>query len=158
MYVAMMGAEGLTKATKMAILNANYIATRLGQCFPALYSGRNGRIAHECILDFRGFKKVTVEDVAKRLMDYGYHAPTMSWPVAGTLMIEPTESESMAELDRFCEAMEAIHAEILKVENGEADAQDNVFGSTPRTQPKPWSAATGRMPTRARLPPSRWPG
>ena len=133
MYVAMMGADGLTKATKMAILNANYIATRLGKCFPVLYSGRNGRIAHECILDFRGFKKVTVEDVAKRLMDYGYHAPTMSWPVVGTLMIEPTESESLAELDRFCEAMETLHAEILKVENGEADAQDNVLKHAPHT-------------------------
>ena len=133
MYVAMMGADGLTKATKMAILNANYIATRLGKCFPVLYSGRNGRIAHECILDFRGFKKVTVEDVAKRLMDYGYHAPTMSWPVSGTLMIEPTESESLAELDRFCEAMETLHAEILKVENGEADAQDNVLKHAPHT-------------------------
>ena len=133
MYVAMMGADGLTQATKMAILNANYIATRLSKSFPVLYSGRNGRIAHECILDFRGFKKITVEDVAKRLMDYGYHAPTMSWPVAGTLMIEPTESESLAELDRFCEAMEAIHAEIIQVENGEADALDNVLKHAPHT-------------------------
>jgi glycine dehydrogenase len=133
MYIAMMGGQGLTDATMVAILNANYIATRLSKCFPVLYSGRNGRVAHECILDFRGFKKVTVEDVAKRLMDFGYHAPTMSWPVAGTLMIEPTESESKAELDRFCEAMEQIHAEILRVESGAIDALDNPLKNAPHT-------------------------
>jgi glycine dehydrogenase len=133
MYIAMMGPQGLVDATKTAILNANYIASRLNKCFPLLYSGRNGRIAHECILDFRGFHKITVEDVAKRLMDYGYHAPTMSWPVAGTLMIEPTESESKAELDRFCDAMERIHAEIVRIENGELDAADNPLKHAPHT-------------------------
>ncbi len=133
MYVAMMGSKGLTDATKVAILNANYIAARLSKCFPVLYTGRTGRVAHECILDFRDFHKVTVEDVAKRLMDFGYHAPTMSWPVAGTLMIEPTESESKAELDRFCEAMEHIHAEIMRVENGELDAADNPLKHAPHT-------------------------
>ena len=133
MYIAMMGTSGLTDATKMAILNANYIATRLSKCIPVLYSGRNGRVAHECILDFRGFHKVTVEDVAKRLMDYGFHAPTMSWPVGGTLMIEPTESECKAELDRFCEALESIHGEIMRVENGELDAADNPLKHAPHT-------------------------
>jgi glycine dehydrogenase len=133
MYIAMMGTAGLTDATMYAILNANYIATRLGKCFPVLYSGRNGRVAHECILDFRGFKKVTVEDVAKRLMDFGYHAPTMSWPVAGTLMIEPTESESKAELDRFCEAMEQIHAEIMAIESGAISDKDNPLKNAPHT-------------------------
>ena len=133
MYIAMMGTAGLTDATMYAILNANYIATRLGKCFPVLYSGRNGRVAHECILDFRSFKKVTVEDVAKRLMDFGYHAPTMSWPVAGTLMIEPTESESKAELDRFCEAMEQIHAEIMAIESGAISDKDNPLKNAPHT-------------------------
>ena len=133
MYIAMMGDDGLTDATKFAILNANYIATRLSRCFPVLYSGRNGRVAHECILDFRGFKSVTVEDVAKRLMDFGYHAPTMSWPVPGTLMIEPTESESLNELDRFCQAMEQIHREITLIESGEWDAKDNPLKNAPHT-------------------------
>jgi glycine dehydrogenase len=104
MYVAMMGPQ-LAAATKVAILGANYIAKKLESCFPTLYKGKNGYVAHECILDFRHFHQITVEDVAKRLMDFGFHAPTMSWPVAGTLMIEPTESESQAEMDRFCEAM-----------------------------------------------------
>jgi glycine dehydrogenase len=112
MYIRMMGAEGLTEAAKAAILNANYIAKRLAKHFPTLYTGHGGFVAHECILDCRQFKSVTVEDIAKRLMDYGFHAPTMSWPVAGTLMVEPTESESKAELDRFCDAMIAIHGEI----------------------------------------------
>ncbi len=133
MYIAMMGADGLTSATKHAILNANYIAKKLGHCFPVLYSGRNGRVAHECILDFRAFKKVTVEDVAKRLMDYGYHAPTMSWPVTGTLMVEPTESECLAELDRFSEAMAHIHSEIDRVERGEKSATDNPLKHAPHT-------------------------
>ena len=108
MYIAMMGGEGLTHATKTAILNANYIAERLQPHYPVLYRGKKGRVAHECIVDLRPLKKtsgVEVEDVAKRLMDYGFHAPTVSFPVAGTLMIEPTESESKAELDRFCDAM-----------------------------------------------------
>jgi glycine dehydrogenase len=112
MYVAMLGAAGLTDATKLAILNANYISKRLAGYFPTLFKGHDGLVAHECILDFRGCPNVTVEDVAKRLMDYGFHAPTMSWPVPGTLMVEPTESESKAELDRFCDALISIHAEI----------------------------------------------
>ena len=132
MYIAMMGPQ-LTEATKFAILNANYVARKLAGCFPTLYKGRNGFVAHECILDFRHFKKVTVEDVAKRLMDYGYHAPTMSWPVGGTLMVEPTESESKAELDRFCEAMQTIFREIEAVENGGISAEDNPLHNAPHT-------------------------
>jgi glycine dehydrogenase len=133
MYIAMMGADGLTSATEHAILNANYLAKRLGQCFPILYTGKNARVAHECILDLRQFKKVSVEDIAKRLIDYGYHAPTMSWPVAGTLMVEPTESESKEELDRFCEAMEAIFREIERVENGLLHPTDNPLKNAPHT-------------------------
>ncbi len=112
MYIAMMGADGLTAATKLAILNANYVSKRLEKHFPTVFKGRRGLVAHECIVDCRQFKAVTVEDIAKRLMDYGFHAPTMSWPVPGTLMVEPTESESKAELDRFCDAMISIHGEI----------------------------------------------
>src|SRR5499425_1268470 len=108
----------------MAILNANYIARRLDSYFPVLYRGTKGCVAHECILDLRGFKLTTAEDVAKRLIDFGFHAPTLSWPVAGTLMVEPTESESKEELDRFCEALIAIHAEMTAVENGTTDAND----------------------------------
>ena len=135
MYIRMMGAEGLTEATKIAILNANYIAKRLDAFFPVLYKGRHGLVAHECIVDLRQFKSagVEVEDVAKRLMDYGFHAPTVSFPVAGTLMIEPTESESKAELDRFCDAMIAIHGEIQEVMNGTADKQNNVLKNAPHT-------------------------
>ena len=133
MYIAMMGADGLKAATEHAILNANYIATRLDLHFPVLYKGANGRVAHECILDLRQFKKVTVEDVAKRLMDFGFHAPTISWPVAGTMMVEPTESESKEELDRFCEAMIAIRAEIESVESGAVDAEDNLLKNAPHT-------------------------
>jgi glycine dehydrogenase len=132
MYIAMMGADGLTEATKFAILNANYISKRLENHFPTLYR-RNGLVAHECILDLRGFKSVTAEDVAKRLMDYGFHAPTLSWPVAGTLMVEPTESESKYELDRFCDAMISIHAEMSAVECGSADAKNNVLKNAPHT-------------------------
>ncbi len=132
-YIACMGAAGLTEATQVAILNANYIARRLGACFPVLYKGAHGLVAHECILDLRQFKSVTAEDVAKRLMDFGFHAPTLSWPVAGTLMVEPTESESKYELDRFCEAMIAIHAEILAVERGEMDAKNNPLKHAPHT-------------------------
>ena len=132
MYIQMMGAVGLTAATKVAILNANYIAQRLQAYFPTLYRA-NGCVAHECILDLRQFKKVTAEDVAKRLMDYGFHAPTLSWPVAGTLMVEPTESEPRAELDRFCEAMIAIHAEIVEVESGGVDAKNNLLKNAPHT-------------------------
>ncbi|HEV2696020.1 MAG TPA: aminomethyl-transferring glycine dehydrogenase [Verrucomicrobiae bacterium] len=132
MYIAMMGAEGLTQATKIAILNANYIAARLEKFFPTLYRS-NGLVAHECILDLRGFHATTAEDVAKRLMDYGFHAPTLSWPVAGTLMVEPTESESKYELDRFCDAMISIHAEMTAVENGTADAKNNLLKNAPHT-------------------------
>jgi glycine dehydrogenase len=162
MYIALMGADGLTEATKVAILNANYIAKRLENYFPTLYRGHGrhsdplppdaspspnpeaperrglggrgcGLVAHECILDLRRFKSVTAEDVAKRLMDYGFHAPTLSWPVAGTLMVEPTESEAKAELDRFCEAMIAIHAEMAAIESGAADKQDNLLKNAPHT-------------------------
>jgi glycine dehydrogenase len=130
MYIQMMGAAGLTEATKVAILNANYISKRLENHFPTLYRA-NGLVAHECILDLRAFKSVTAEDVAKRLMDYGFHAPTLSWPVAGTLMVEPTESEPKVELDRFCDAMIAIHAEMTAVESGQADARNNVLKNAP---------------------------
>jgi glycine dehydrogenase len=132
-YIAAMGADGLTEATKFAILNANYIAKRLENYFPTLYRGRKGLVAHECILDLRRFESVTAEDVAKRLMDYGFHAPTLSWPVAGTLMVEPTESESKFELDRFCDAMIAIHAEMTAIESGAADKQNNLLKNAPHT-------------------------
>jgi len=132
MYIAMMGADGLTEATKYAILNANYISKRLEKHFPTLYRS-NGLVAHECILDLRGFHATTAEDVAKRLMDYGFHAPTLSFPVAGTLMVEPTESESKYELDRFCDAMIAIHAEMTAVENGSADTKNNLLKNAPHT-------------------------
>jgi glycine dehydrogenase len=132
-YIALMGARGLAEATKYAILNANHIARRLQPYFPVLYKGKNGFIAHECIVDLRQCKSVTVEDVAKRLMDYGFHAPTVSFPVSGTLMIEPTESESMEELDRFCEALIAIHAEIAAIESGKADPQNNLLKNAPHT-------------------------
>lgn len=132
-YIRLMGGDGLTEATKVAILNANYIAKRLDSCFPVLYKGHGGLVAHECILDLRHFHTVTVEDVAKRLMDYGFHAPTISWPVPGTMMVEPTESESKEELDRFCEAMIAIHAEIQAVESGRMDRQNNPLKNAPHT-------------------------
>lgn len=136
MYIAMLGNEGLRKSTEIAILNANYLAKRLGSAYPILYAGRNGRVAHECIIDMRPLKEATgisEMDVAKRLNDYGFHAPTMSFPVAGTLMVEPTESESLAELDRFIEAMLAIRAEIAKVESGEWSLQDNPLVNAPHT-------------------------
>jgi glycine dehydrogenase len=126
-YIRMMGGDGLRRATETAILSANYIAARLGAYFPVLYAGRNGTVAHECILDCRGFPGIQVEDIAKRLQDYGFHAPTMSWPVPGTLMVEPTESEPLEELDRFCDAMIAIHAEI----KDSADRADNLLKSAP---------------------------
>ncbi len=135
-YIAMMGGEGLKRATEVAILNANYIAKRLDPHYPVLYKGTSGQVAHECIIDLRKMKAGTgieVEDVAKRLMDYGYHAPTVSFPVAGTMMIEPTESESKAELDRFCEAMILIRNEIAEVEAGKADKLDNVLKNAPHT-------------------------
>jgi glycine dehydrogenase len=134
-YIAMMGGEGLTEATKMAILNANYIKARLQDHYPILYTGSNNRCAHEMILDCRAFKKVgiEVEDIAKRLMDYCFHAPTVSFPVAGTLMVEPTESESKAEIDRFCEAMILIREEIKEVELGLADQKENALKNAPHT-------------------------
>ena len=135
-YIRMMGGEGLKAATEYAILNANYIARRLEPFYPVLYKGKSGLVAHECILDLRELKTRTgidVEDVAKRLIDYGFHAPTMSWPVPGTLMVEPTESESKAELDRFCDAMIAIHGEILAVESGALDPKDNPLKNAPHT-------------------------
>jgi glycine dehydrogenase len=131
-----MGSEGLTQASKIAILNANYIAQRLDAYYPVLFKGSNGLIAHECVIDLRPLKKradITVDDVAKRLMDYGFHAPTVSWPVPGTMMIEPTESESLEELDRFCEAMISIRAEALAIEDRKADPQDNVLKNAPHT-------------------------
>ncbi len=136
MYIRMMGPDGLTDATKIAILNANYIAKQLEPHFPVLYRGGDGLVAHECILDLRGAKAasgVEVEDVAKRLMDYGFHAPTVSWPVAGTMMVEPTESESKEEIDRFCDAMIAIAGEIKAIENGTADRKSNVLKHAPHT-------------------------
>lgn len=136
MYIAMMGTQGLTDATKVAILNANYIAHRLDPHYPILYTGKFGLVAHECIVDLRPLKKsagVEAEDIAKRLMDYGFHAPTMSWPVAGTIMVEPTESESKEELDRFCDAMIAIREEIAAIEQGEMSAEDNLLKNAPHT-------------------------
>ncbi len=135
-YIKLMGAQGLKEATQVAILNANYMALRLGPHFPVLYKGKSGRVAHECIIDLRGLKAsagIEVEDVAKRLMDYGFHAPTVSWPVAGTMMIEPTESESKAEMDRFCEAMIAIRQEIAEIEQGKLDRQNNPLKNAPHT-------------------------
>ncbi|MEY2498343.1 MAG: glycine dehydrogenase [Verrucomicrobiota bacterium] len=135
MYIRMMGGEGLTEATKIAILNANYIAKRLDRYFPVLFKGKRGLVAHECIVDLRQWKTagVEVEDVAKRLMDYGFHAPTVSFPVAGTMMIEPTESESKTELDRFCDAMISIYGEIEAVVSGKADRQNNILKNAPHT-------------------------
>ncbi len=135
-YISLMGAAGLRQATEVAILSANYIARRLASHYPVLYSGRNGRVAHECILDMHDIKEasgISAEDIAKRLMDYGFHAPTMSFPVAGTLMVEPTESEGLAELDRFVDAMIAIRQEIAQIERGERDRTDNLLKNAPHT-------------------------
>jgi glycine dehydrogenase len=132
----MMGAEGLKQATQVAILNANYIAKKLEAHYPVLYRGKTGFVAHECIFDTRQFKEsagIEVEDIAKRLMDYGFHAPTISFPVAGTIMVEPTESEPREELDRFCEAMIAIREEIREIEQGKADRANNVLKNAPHT-------------------------
>jgi glycine dehydrogenase len=136
MYIAMMGPRALRDASAVSILNANYIATRLEKYFPILYRGKSNRVAHECILDLREWKQragIEVEDVAKRLMDFGFHAPTMSWPVAGTLMVEPTESESLAEIDRFCDAMISIHGELLAIESGALDKTNNPLKNAPHT-------------------------
>jgi glycine dehydrogenase len=135
-YIAMMGGAGLKKATQVAILNANYIANRLGAHYPVLYTGKNAMVAHECIIDLRPIKEacgISVDDVAKRLVDYGFHAPTMSFPVADTLMVEPTESEAKREIDRFCDAMIEIRKEIAEVERGEVDPENNVLKRAPHT-------------------------
>ena len=150
-YIRMMGGEGLTRATQVAILNANYMAVRLREHFPILYRGTQGMVAHECILDCRGFQQnggVLVEDIAKRLQDYGFHAPTMSWPVTGTLMIEPTESETKAELDRFCDAMISIRAEIRAVEQGRMDRADNPLKNAPHTAAEVMASAWAHAYTR----------
>jgi len=136
MYLAMMAGDGLTRATEIAILSANYVSKRLEQDYPTFYRGANGLVAHECILnlqDLKGEAGIEVEDVAKRLMDYGFHAPTVSWPVAGTLMVEPTESETKAEIDRFCTAMLAIRDEIRAVEQGDISAEDSPLRHAPHT-------------------------
>jgi len=167
-YVAMMGPEGLKRATEVAILSANYVATRLRDHFPVVYAGANGRVAHECIIDFRGIKEETgigVEDVAKRLIDYGFHAPTMSWPVPETMMIEPTESEAMRELDRFCDAMIAIREEIAEIARGEADREDNLLKRAPHTHrllleerwERPYSRARAFFPARGLREDKYWP-
>ncbi|HNJ98791.1 MAG TPA: glycine dehydrogenase (aminomethyl-transferring), partial [Ilumatobacteraceae bacterium] len=155
-YIALMGAQGLRDATAAAILNANYVATRLNDAFPVLYTGAHGRVGHECILDLRGITKdtgVTVDDVAKRLMDHGFHAPTMSFPVAGTLMVEPTESETLYELDRFCDAMLSIRAEIDAVQRGEWSLEDSPLHHAPHTADdllgdwtRPYSREVGAYP------------
>ncbi|MCF7702282.1 aminomethyl-transferring glycine dehydrogenase [Loktanella sp. M215] len=166
-YCLMMGGEGLTQATRVAILNANYIAKRLEGAFDVLYKGPTGRVAHECIIDTRPFADsahVTVDDIAKRLIDCGFHAPTMSWPVAGTLMIEPTESETKAELDRFCDAMLAIRAEISDIESGKADPHNNPLKNAPHTMEdlvkdwdRPYSRETGCFPPGAFRVDKYWP-
>ena len=166
-YCLMMGGEGLTQATRVAILNANYIAKRLEGAFDVLYKGPSGRVAHECIIDTRPFADsagVTVDDIAKRLIDCGFHAPTMSWPVAGTLMIEPTESETKAELDRFCDAMLGIRAEIAAIETGEIDADNNPMKNAPHTMEdlvkdweRPYSRETGCFPVGAFRVDKYWP-
>ncbi|MGE4532211.1 aminomethyl-transferring glycine dehydrogenase [Halomonas sp.] len=167
-YIKMMGARGLREATELAILNANYIARRLGEHYPVLYKGENGTVAHECIIDIRPLKAasgISEEDIAKRLMDYGFHAPTMSFPVAGTLMIEPTESESRYEIDRFCDAMIAIREEIARVEAGEWPADDNPLVNAPHTMAdlmddgweRPYSRELGAFPTEAVKAAKYWP-
>ena len=166
-YCLMMGGAGLTQATRVAILNANYIAKRLEGAYPILYKGPTGRVAHECIIDVRPFADsagVTVEDIAKRLIDCGFHAPTMSWPVAGTLMVEPTESETKAELDRFCDAMLAIRAEIRDIEEGRSDPANNRLKHAPHTVEdlvgdwdRPYSREQGCFPPGAFRVDKYWP-
>ncbi|SHJ15131.1 glycine dehydrogenase [Shimia gijangensis] len=166
-YILLMGGEGLTQATRAAILNANYIAKRLEGAYDVLYKGPTGRVAHECIIDTRPFEEsanVTVEDIAKRLMDSGFHAPTMSWPVAGTLMIEPTESETKAELDRFCDAMLSIRAEIRDIEEGRIDGENNPLKNAPHTTEdlvgkwdRPYSREQGCFPPGAFRVDKYWP-
>jgi glycine dehydrogenase len=167
-YIAMMGADGLRQATQVAVLAANYVARRLGPHFPVLYTGRNGLVAHECVIDLRPLTRdtgITVDDVAKRLIDYGFHAPTMSFPVAGTLMIEPTESEDLAELDRFCEAMIGISREIARVGSGDYDRQDNPLKNAPHTAEMliagewkhPYDRAEGAYPEAGSRQAKYWP-
>ena len=147
----MMGAEGLRHATKTAILNANYVAARLEKHFPVLYKGSNGRVAHECILDIRALKAATgiaEIDIAKRLMDYGFHAPTVSFPVGGTLMVEPTESEDKAELDRFCDAMISIREEIRRIEDGKWTLEQSPVKNAPHTEADVMDAEWTRAYTR----------
>ena len=163
-----MGSQGLKKATMTAILNANYIAKRLEPHYEILYRGKNNLIAHECILDVRPLKdsaNVEVDDIAKRLMDYGFHAPTMSWPVAGTLMIEPTESESKKEIDRFCDAMISIRKEITNIESGNADSTNNVLKNAPHTVEEacadnwayPYSRSDAVYPNNVKASEKYWP-
>jgi glycine dehydrogenase len=166
-YVRMMGPDGLRLATQVAVLSANYVAARLRDHYPVLYTGQNGLVAHECIVDVRPLTRatgVTVDDVAKRLIDYGFHAPTMSFPVAGTLMIEPTESENMAELDRFCDALIAIRAEADRVAAGEWPADDNPLRNAPHTAvglagewPFPYDRATAVFPAGTDRSDKYWP-
>ncbi|MBR9787426.1 MAG: aminomethyl-transferring glycine dehydrogenase [Vibrionaceae bacterium] len=167
-YIAMMGEAGLQDATKVAILNANYVMERLRPHYPILYRGKNGRVAHECIVDIRPLKEetgISEEDIAKRLMDYGFHAPTMSFPVAGTLMVEPTESEDLEELDRFCDAMIAIREEMTKVKNGEWPLENNPLVNAPHTQvdlaaaewDRPYSRELGCFPSKATKSWKYWP-
>jgi glycine dehydrogenase len=151
MYIQMMGAAGLKQATEVAILNANYIAKRLEGHYSVLYKGISGLVAHECIIDLREFKKtagVSVDDIAKRLIDYGFHPPTMSWPVAGTIMVEPTESEAKAELDRFCDALIAIREEIRQIETGDVPQNNNLLVNAPHTAADLTAAAWERPYTR----------
>jgi glycine dehydrogenase len=168
MYITMMGAEGLLEATQVAILNANYIAAKLAPHYPVLYTGRGGMVAHECIIDMRPLKQasgITEEDIAKRLMDYGFHAPTMSFPVAGTLMIEPTESESKEELDKFIAAMIKIREEIAQVESGQLDAENNPLKHAPHTiedllddnWERPYTKAQGAYPMGGSVDSKYWP-
>ena len=167
-YIKPMGRDGLKQATEVAILNANYVAKRLAAHYPVLYTGASGLVAHECIVDLRGLKEsagISVEDVAKRLVDFGFHAPTMSWPVAGTFMIEPTESESRLELDRFCDAMICIRQEIAAVQGGELAQQDNPLKNAPHTAasvcaddwPHTYSRATAAYPLASLRAEKYWP-
>ncbi|HCE4527965.1 TPA: aminomethyl-transferring glycine dehydrogenase [Vibrio parahaemolyticus] len=167
-YIAMMGEAGLSNATKVAILNANYVMERLRPHYPVLYRGKNGRVAHECIIDIRTLKEetgISEEDIAKRLMDYGFHAPTMSFPVAGTLMVEPTESEDLAELNRFCDAMISIREEMTNVKNGEWPLENNPLVNAPHTQvdlsaeewDRPYSRELGCFPSKATKSWKYWP-
>ena len=164
----MCGPEGLLKATEVAILAANYLAARLKDAFPILYTGKNGFVAHECIIDVRHFRDlagVTVDDIAKRLIDYGFHAPTMSWPVANTLMVEPTESEPLAELDRFVEAMLSIRQEIQDIQDGKHSAEESPLRHAPHTSlsvttetwDKPYSRQQAVFPSQWTREQKYWP-